>query len=234
MARTLSAGLISHIAGTAHTRATMLRLDLNDGSTLAITDHDQDLDFDLGDGVVTYLSGVGILPSDVALSTGFEADDFEARGPITDDGLTTLVAMLGGRFDNATAKLFQVNWSDLTQGAIKILQGYVAQADVNGGEFKLTIHSEMSKFSQTVGSVTSLYCRYAFGVTPCPAVPVTLACTVTAVTDERQFAFSFTGTTATGFYNRGTVSFTGGALSGTRKVEVFSFTGGTGWGGVVL
>ena len=75
--RTLSTAMTGHISGTAQTRCRMLRLDLVDGSTLAITDHDRDLTYDLGDGLVAYSAKTGILPSDVALSTGFEVNDVQ-------------------------------------------------------------------------------------------------------------------------------------------------------------
>ena len=51
--RSLSAGLIAHLAGTSHTPALLVRLDLLDGTVLAASDHDRPLDFDLGDGTVT-------------------------------------------------------------------------------------------------------------------------------------------------------------------------------------
>ncbi len=52
--RTLGAGLTTHLATRSHQRAYMLLLDLIDGTTLGVTDHDKPLDFDIGDGVVTY------------------------------------------------------------------------------------------------------------------------------------------------------------------------------------
>jgi uncharacterized phage protein (TIGR02218 family) len=235
MTRTLTAGMISHVAGTAHTRARMLRLDLVDGTTLAITDHDKNLIFDLGDGSETYLASTGMSVSDVQQSTGFDADDFEVTGPVTDTGLTTKTALLGGRFDGAVARLFQVNWANLADGAIEIQNGTVALATVRGGSFKLTVHSEIGKFQQTLGDVTTLQCRYDFGTAPCPAVPVSVTATVSAVTDERSFSVTYAGTYASDYFNKGTVQFTSGTLAGTRKVEVYDFTsGGAGAGSLVL
>ncbi len=48
--RTLGTTLSAHLAGSAHKRAVMLRLDLADGSVLAVSDHDRVLSFNLGDG----------------------------------------------------------------------------------------------------------------------------------------------------------------------------------------
>lgn len=227
MSRTLSAGLITHVAGDAHTRCTMLRLDLVDGSILAVTDHDEPITFNLGDGATTYSPSTGILPSDLSLSTGFDPDDVEVTGPITEDGLTTLAAVIGGRFDEAAARLFQIDWSTLASGPVRLLRGRVARSDVEGSRFKLTVHSEVSKYSQSVGRSITGYCDAEFGDARCGFTPFELAATVASVTDERAFTVTFAGTYANDFFNRGTVSFGSGALVGIRPVEIFDwFSGG--------
>lgn len=222
MSRALSSALAGHVSGSAHTRCTMLRLDLVDGTTLAITDHDRDIAFDLGDGSATYSAGTGILPSDLALGVGFDGSDIEVQGPIAD--VVTRTAVLGGRYDDAVARLFQVNWSDLTQGAVELLKGRVVLAEVNGGRFKLTIQGEASKFAQTVGRVVTAYCDADFGDARCGYSVVPVSATVSAVTDERSFTVTFSGSYANDYFNRGTVTFTSGALNGCRPVEVFDWS----------
>lgn len=222
--RTVASGLAGHITSGATTRCNMVRLDLVDGTTLAITDHNKDLSFNLGDGAATYSAKTGILPSDLSLSTGFDPDDVEITGPIGD--LVTKAAVLGGRYDDAIARFFQVNWADLAQGSIPLLKGKVVLAQVEGGRFKLTIHSEISRFQQEVGRTITPYCDADFGDARCGySVPV-VAATVTAVTDARQFTVSFSGSYANDYFNKGTVYFLTGALAGTRKVEVSDWTAG--------
>jgi uncharacterized phage protein (TIGR02218 family) len=222
-------GLAGHLAGSAHTRCTMLRLDLVDGTTLAITDHDRDLTYDLGDGAVTYSAGTGIMPSDLALAVGFEGSDIEVEGPIAE--VVTRAAVLGGRYDDAAARLFQVNWADLTAGAIKLLRGRVVLAQVEGGRFRLTIQGEASKFAQTVGRVISAYCDADFGDARCAFAVVPVAATVASVTDERTIIVTFTGSYADDYFNRGTATFTSGALNGCRPVEINDWSAA---GGVAL
>lgn len=239
MSRALAAGIAAHLAGDAHNRCAMLRLDLADGTTFAVTDHNFDLSVDLGDGAATYLAGKGILASDLSLSTGFDADDIEISGPLVEGGSfasgeVTRQAIIGGRFDDATARFFQINWADPDGGAIKLLKGYVVSAEVVGDLFKLAIRSEISRFAQEIGRTITAYCDADFGDARCGATPVTLSATVTGVTSARQFAVSFTGTYANDYFNKGTVQFTSGSLNGTRKVEVSDFTGGAGTGSVVL
>lgn len=222
--RTLSTGLTTHVAQPATTLARMLRLDLVDGTTLALTDHNKALSFDLGDGSASYLPDTGIIPSDLALSVGFTVDDMEIEGPINDT--VTRTAVLGGRFDDAVVRLFVVNWRDLSLGAAKLLKGYVVQAAVEGDRFKLTVHSETTKFAQTIGRVISAYCDADFGDTRCGYTVTPLSATVSAVTSEREFTVTFTGSYANDYFNRGTVLFTSGTLSGTRKVEIDDWTSG--------
>ena len=149
MSRTLSAGLTSHLATRSHTRCNMLLLDLRDGTSIGVTDHDKDISFDIGDGTVTYQAGTGILTSDVSLSAGLDADNYEVTGPIAD--VVTLEAVVGGRFNRARARLFQVNWKRLTDGAIKLLAGNVSEARIEGGKFVFEIRSDADRFNQVVG-----------------------------------------------------------------------------------
>lgn len=224
MTRTATAGFISHLATTTHTRARMLRLDLADGTVLAMTDHDQPIEFDLGDGSATYSPATGILPSDASLSCGFDSDNLEVSGPIAD--VVTLPAVLGGRFDDARARYFQINWNSLASGPLRILGGRVVRGEVQGGAFKLTLHSEMSRFAQMVGRIMAGSCDADFGDGRCGfSIPV-VAATVTAVNGPFQFTVSFAGAYANDYFNIGSITFTSGALNGTRPVEILDWTSG--------
>lgn len=222
--RTLTANLLTHLARPAHTRCRMLRLDLVNGDVLAVTDHDRDLAFDLGDGEAAYSPRTGIMASDVALSAGFDADDLEVSGPLveeaTEDWHVTRAMVLGGKFDDAVARFFQVNWQAPGDGAIAILKGYVVLAEVEGSRFKLTIHSEISKFRQEIGRVISPYCDADFGDARCGYAVVPVAATVVSVVDARSFTVSFTGAYANDYFNKGTAAFQTGALAGGRPVEI--------------
>lgn len=224
MSRTLGGPLASHLASRVHTRCRMLRLALNDGGIITVTDHDRSLTFDIGDGDEVYSPRTGIMPSDLSLSVGFDTDDVEVTGPLvetaTEDWHVTKAMVLGGRLDDAVAHFFQVNWKSLGSGAIKLLKGRVVLAEVQGDTFKLTINSETAKFSQEVGRVITPYCENDYGVGRCDRTRVEIAGTVTGVTSDRQFTVSFIGAYADNFFNKGTVVFTSGALAGGRPVEI--------------
>lgn len=226
MSRTLSAALTGHLATRSHTRCNMLLLDLRDGTSIGLTDHNRNLNFDLGEGEITYDSGTGILPSDVSLTTGLEADNYEVRGPIGDT--FTLAGILGGRFDRARARLFQVNWKSLSAGAIKILAGNVSEARIEGGQFIIEIRSDADRYNQVVGRVVANTCDadFADGVR-CQATATEITGTVTAATSGLVFAVSFTGSYANDFFNLGTiVGLTGENAGVTREIFDWSAAGG--------
>lgn len=203
----------------------MLLLELNDGTIIGVTDHDEDLEFDIGDGLETYQSGTGILTSDVAMSASLDADNYEVRGPLTDD-VITLEGVMGGRLNRARARLFQVNWKSLADGALKLLAGSVSEARVENGEFVLSVRSDMDKYNQPVGRLITNNCDADYGDARCGATPETVTGTVTSVIDAMRFTVSYTGSFADDFFNKGLVFPLTGDLAGTQPVEIEDWTVG--------
>lgn len=225
MTRTVPASIATKLTNKHPTLARCLRLDLRDGTSIGITDHDRDLSVNLGDGAITYSSDTGALPSDVSLSMGFEVDNFEVTGPVGDD--FTLAALLGGRFDRARARLFDVDWQ-APGNYVPLLKGRVAEARVEAGAFVMSVRSDVEAYNQAVGRVMSPYCTHDYGDARCQAVVPTFPATVATVTDELTFSVTFTGSTPTaGQASFGTVEFLTGALAGTLPIEVFSLAAGT-------
>lgn len=222
MTRTLGGALTAHIATRSHTLCYMLLLDLRDGTSIGVTSHDEDIDFDIGDGVVTYLAGTGIFPSDIVLSAGLDTDNCEVTGPI--DAIVTREMILGGRFDRARARLFRVNWKSLGSGAIKELAGNVSQARLEGGRFVAEIRSDMDRLNQIVGKLIVNNCDADYGDARCGDTPTEVVGTVTAVTDAMRFSVSYSGSYANNFFNLGTVTPLTGANAGGLEVEIFDWS----------
>lgn len=219
MSRTLTGGMTGHLAGRSHTRCNMLLIDLRDGTSIGITDHNRDLAFDLGDGEVTYSAKTGILSSDVSLQTGLEADNYEVTGPIGET--ISQEQLLGGRLDRARVRLFQVNWRDLSAGSIKLMAGNVTDARAEGGRFILEIRNDFDRYNQTVGNIITNHCNADYGDARCGATPETITFTVTTVTDAMVFGGTYTGDYADGYFDVGTVTALTGELVGTKPVEIF-------------
>ena len=223
--RTLSSALTTHLAGTAHTLCTMMRLDLRDGSTIALTDHDEAIDFDLGDGTATYSPSTGIMPSDVTLAVGLDSSNFEVSGPIGDT--VTRAASVGGRFTRARVRLFMVNWAN-PEAAIKIMEGKIAASRIEGGKFVFEVRNAADAFNQSIGRTVSPYCTADFGDAKCGITRTAYPATITAVSSAHGFTTDLGGAHDDGFFNYGAASFTSGDLSGLAEIEVFSYTGATG------
>lgn len=204
----------------------MLRLQLTDGTVLGFTDHDKALDFDLGDGSVTYRPDFGMQVSNVQTSVGLDAANCEITFPILETGPFGLAKVSGGRFNRAEAWLFQVVWSNLPAGARKLIRGNAAEWRVEGDKAICEVRDQRDRLNQTVGRQLQNQCDadYADQVR-CFAVPTEATATVTSVIDAMRFSVSFTGTYADNFFNRGKVTFTSGALAGTRPVPIESWTG---------
>lgn len=222
MSRTLSAALAARLASSAHSRATMLRIDLVDGASIGITDHDRDIVFDLGDGALSYDSGTGILPSDVELSASLEADSFEVTGPLGDSGPVTRAGILGGRFNRARCRLFQVDWAEPSSGAAAILAGNVAQARVEGGRFVIEIVGDAALLDQAVGRLITSSCAWDYGDSNCGDTPTSVTGTVLGASSAMLMQVSFAGAYADNFFNLGTVTGLTGANAGVVR-EIFDW-----------
>lgn len=229
--RSVTAAMADHLAGRGHSRAWMLRLDLRDGTIIGLTSLDQDVAFDLGDaaGLVTYQARTGAKISDVELVAGLAPSNFEVSGPFAE--LVTLEAVLGGRFNRAQVRLFQVNWRRPGDGALKMLLGNLTDAKPQGGEFLFEVRSEADKFNQSVGRVLSPLCWADYGDVFCGATVETVVGTVTSVTDEFTLTLSYAGSFADDYFNFGTVEALTGELTGTDPVEIYRWAVG---GQVVL
>ena len=228
MARTLSVGLAAHIAQHATTLCRLMRVDCRDGTTYGFTDHDQDLTFDGGFGSLLYRSGAGLLPSDISLSIGLDADNCEIMIPFGEEvGDITLDGLLGLRFTRARVRIFDVNWSDLTQGAAHILWGKIATARAEGGKGIFEVRSATDAYNQVQGRVMVPTCDADFGDARCQKVREEFITSVTAVTSEFQFTIDTYAMPAVPF-DFGTLEFASGALAGIPEQEIFTINEGTG------
>lgn len=229
MSRTIGAPLATHIATRRTRLARCVRLDLRDGSSIGVTDHDADLSVDLGDGALAYSASIGASPSAIALSLGMEADNMELTGPLVIP--FTRAAVLGGRFHRARVRVFDVRWDSPTQFT-RLLAGKVTAPKVEGDAFTLEVRSNADAYNQTIGRVLSPYCSHDYGVdngltSRCQATPLVWTGVVASVTDDMRFSVTWDSPApdAGSDVVNGLVEFTTGALAGTYPVEVFSLSG---------
>lgn len=160
MTRTIPAGIAADLVAGRITLARCLRLDLRDGTSLGFTTLDSAISVNLGDGALSYSASTGAIPSAVQLALGLASDNFEVRGPIT--SLVTRAGVLGGRYNRARARLFEVDQTALGD-VIGLLSGRVTQAKVEAGSWIFEVRSAADAFNQTIGHVLTPYCKHDFG-----------------------------------------------------------------------
>lgn len=227
MTRTVPASIATKLANKHSTLSMCLRLDLRDGTSIGITDHDRDLSVNLGDGAITYSADTGALPSDVSLSLGFDVDNFEVTGPIGE--LFTLPGILGGRFDRARARLFQVDWQ-APGNYVPWMKGRIAEPRIEGGGFVMAVRSDKEAYNQTIGRVLSPYCTHDLGDALCQVAMAarTYAAVVATATNELSFTVTFDSPSPADQADliMGQAEFTSGDLAGTLPIEVFAISAG--------
>lgn len=223
MSRLIDAALATHIATGATTLCRMLLFVLRDGTKIGITDHDEDIDFNLPEaaGDITYSSSSGFRISDVDQPINLDPGSYEVTGPIAD--VVTLEQLLGGRWRDATTYLFAVNFEAPT-AAVDLMKGSVTRAGPVGGQFKFEVQDERHKLGQIVGRTIVNQCPRDFDaccVNIAPETETTVASVTSAV--EFEVTASITGAD---FVN-GRLWFTSGDLAGTDPVEIFAVSGST-------
>jgi uncharacterized phage protein (TIGR02218 family) len=137
---------------------------------------------------------------------------------------------MGGRYRRAVARLFIVNWSDLTEGPARIMQGRVATARVEGSRFVFEVRNAAWAFNVSQGNVLQPICRADFGVqsTGCPVEREWIPCEVTAVESGLVFAVDLGGEYADNHFFLGHVRFLTGSLADTGEQKVFAYDGTSG------
>lgn len=224
--RTLAVPLTAMLATRNHYRARCLRVRLRDGTLIGITDHDRRLLVDLpqdSDVPLTFVPDTGIMPSDISLASGLDADNFEVSGPL--DALITKTAVLGRRFQGATVWLFDADSRADLPDVLPLMKGHIGEAKVQGGRFVFEVRSAADLYNTVVGELMTPYCRADYGDTKCGVGVPAIAATVTAVSSDFQFEVNLGGVYADGHFRLGTVEFLTGALAGTEVIEIFNYDG---------
>jgi uncharacterized phage protein (TIGR02218 family) len=217
MSKAIGVALQAHLAGELTKLATCWRATLTNSTVYGFTDHDKDIVYS---GVV-YESATGFAATDVASGSSLDVDNLEVAGmlvspAITDDDLHA------GIWDGAEIKIFQVNWSDLTMGAINLRIGHIGQVVAGRNAFRAELLGLTQAYTRSIGEITSAACRATLGDARCG---VNLAAggspelftqtgTVDAFDAVTLVLTDAARTEATSFFQYGVVTFTSGANIG--------------------
>jgi hypothetical protein len=160
----MSSGLKAHFAGEYTNPATCWKVTLTNGDIKGFTDNDVDLVI----GDLTYLAASGYNTTDVETSNALNVDNLEITGILNSPSITA-VDLQAGLYDTAAIKIFEVNWSDLTQGSYSLRDGTVGQVTTDRDRFIAELQGMMDAFKRSFGKLCTPLCPYNFGDFPFPA-----------------------------------------------------------------
>lgn len=225
----ISAGLASHLAGEGTTLATCWKLKRRDTTVFGFTDHDQDILFES----VTYKAATGFTPSAIANTASLSVDNLDVEGMLSDSDITDS-DILAGRYDFAEIEIFQVNYNDLSQGALKLRRGWLGEVSLHKQQFVAEVRGLAQRLAQTIGELFSPSCRATLGDARCKVDlgPHTVTGSVTTAVSNQQFKDT-ARTEAAGLFTSGLLTFTSGDNNGL-SIEVKEYALGVGGGQLVL
>lgn len=224
--RTVPASIATMLETRQTTLSRCLKLILRDGFELGFTDHDKDLVVALPEDLyepTTYYAGHGMIPGDISLAIGLEADNTETSFPYGD--LLTRPKLLSRRFAMADAFLFDVDWTQPTPLPLNLMAGYVADVRPEKSLAVFEIRSDADRWNTVIGRIAAPRCTNDFGDFRCQVTPTVYQTTVGQVFSDMRFTVTLPDNLADDFFRFGTAEFMSGALAGTWPYEIVAFDG---------
>lgn len=164
--RHVPAALQEHLNQPTTTTTRLIKVTLRNGVRYGLAMLDRDVDYDDGQGEITYVATNGFDPSMLSADIGFGVDNAEGYSLISDgvDGVT-LEMVERGELDDAEWIMYLINFQDLTPGRHVILDaGDLGEVRARHGMIWIPeLLSYITRLKQTIGSVWSRRCRAVFG-----------------------------------------------------------------------
>lgn len=226
--KSISAGLAAHLEGTT-TLATLWRVVRKDGEIYRFTDHDQDITY----GGELYLAAVSYERTAISSGSSLAVDNGELKG-LLDSETIVESDLRAGLWDNASIRIWVVNWANLTQGELKVRRGTLGEVMVDDtGIFRAELRGLAQPLQQPIGHVYLATCNADLGDTRCGidlsfGAGWTAADTIASVPDSATLVLTGTGTALIidGWFDRGVAIWQTGANVGVAR-EVIGWTQGT-------
>lgn len=217
-----SVELAAHQAGETTTLARCWRFERRDGFVLTVTNHDEDL-------VVsgeTYRGQDGVTPTAISQEASAAVANSEVGGFLSVTGFTE-ADVYAGLWDGAFISVFEVNYSDLTQGVMILGGGNIGELEVTRNAFKAEVRGLTQSLQKQTGRVVTKGCAWKFGDPDTCRVdlgPLTATGAFTAVADLRTMTDTARGEAAD-YWGAGLMTITSGANAGF-SMEIYSFVAG--------
>jgi uncharacterized phage protein (TIGR02218 family) len=138
------------------------RLERLDGVALGFTTHDRDL----RRGGLIYRAAPGMLPSEISMSDGFEADSLDIKGALTSDAISA-ADLAAGRWDGALVQVFMVDWESPDGDVLNVARGELGEVSIMAGAFEAELRGPVARLDAPVAEQTSPACRARLGDRRC-------------------------------------------------------------------
>lgn len=215
--RSASPELLAHFAQGTTTRAQCWKCTRQDGQIFGFTSVDVSLRFD---GLI-YEAATGFSPSAIEGKLDLSVPNLEVAG-LLDSASITEADLLGGKWDNCEVEIFEVNYRDLSMGAMILGTGKTGNVTAGRSTFNTELRGLAQQLQQPVGDVYTSSCQADFGDARCKydVEALRVAGAVTEPASRAVFLSTITG--PDDYYGGGVLTWTGGANAGTR-MEVAGF-----------
>jgi uncharacterized phage protein (TIGR02218 family) len=220
--KTQSVGLSAHRDLGTTTLAWCWKVTRTDGEVFGFTSIDRPLEID----GVTYEAATGVTPSAIQSRADLAVPNLELAGALDSDTITE-ADLVAGVWDNAVVEIFEVNYADLTQGAMLLSLGSIGNVSATRSAYSAEQRGLAQALQQPVGFVTTPHCLNQLGDARCQFdVEVTrLAGTVSAVTGTKGFTADDVADADADYFGGGEVTWTSGDNAGLR-IEVLTHAAG--------
>ncbi len=211
--------LRDHLASGATTIARCWAVTRTDKVTLGFTDHDLPLVFE----GITFRPDSGMTAKAVVQGTGLSVDNTEALGLLSSDAINE-ADIEAGRYDNAEACLWVVNWADVAQRELRF-RGALGEIRRGAGAFHAELRGLAEALNRPLGRLYQTTCGAILGDSACrfdtsaPGVSAQLAC---GRTDGGIFRFDGLAAFEPRWFERGrlvVLSGEGMGLTGTVRQD---------------
>ena len=159
----------AHLDSGVTTLTTCWHIERLDGAIFAFTEGTRSFTFES----LLYRSAGGFMRSAIAADDTLSAADLEATGYFDTSALSE-TELRAGLFNHAQAKVFAVNWADLSMGSILLANGRFGEAVYSkAGVFKTSLRGKAYQLNQAIGELYSPGCRVRVGHSRCkvPLLP---------------------------------------------------------------
>lgn len=165
--RDIPAGLLARLQESATTTCLLIKITLQSGLQFGLTTLDRDVEYDDQDGsggALTYVATEGFDATTFATSTGMSVDNGQINALLSDSTGITEQMVVAGELDDATWRMYLVDFTALYEGHILLDDGDVGDVSVRNGMLWIPeLVSKIGRLKQPIGGVWSIRCRAIFG-----------------------------------------------------------------------